>query len=67
MAISQAFIIPIFYEKLGINFYIVVVFIALPITIGIATFITNKIEKPYSKLIKEKLQTLTFKFFKLKN
>jgi peptidoglycan/LPS O-acetylase OafA/YrhL len=54
--ISSNFIIPFFYSKLGLNFWVVAFFIDLPIVIGIATFITFKIEAPYSKKMKEKLR-----------
>lgn len=57
MSISLNFIIPFFYNKLGLNFWIVTVCIDLPIIIGLATFITYKIEVPYSKKLKEKLRT----------
>jgi peptidoglycan/LPS O-acetylase OafA/YrhL len=53
--ISLAFIIPFFHEELEINFWTVAILIDLPIVIGIATFITYKIEIPYSKLMREKL------------
>ena len=55
--ISLEFIIPSFHSKLGLNFWIVAIFIDLPIIIGVATFITYKIEVPYSKKMKEKLRT----------
>jgi peptidoglycan/LPS O-acetylase OafA/YrhL len=55
--ISLSFIIPFFYNKLGLNFWVVTIFIDLPVIIGIATFITYKIEVPYSKKMKEKLRT----------
>lgn len=54
--ISLSFIIPFFYNKLGLNFWVVTIFIDLPIIIGIATIITYKIEVPYSKKLKEKLR-----------
>lgn len=54
--ISLKIIIPYFYEKLGINFWVVVFLINLPIVVGIASFITYKIEVPYSKKMKEKLR-----------
>lgn len=53
--ISLGLIIPLFYNKFGCNFWVVAIFIDLPIIIGIATFITFKIEIPYSKKMKEKL------------
>lgn len=56
--ISLEIIIPHFYNKLGINFWIVAIFIDLPIIIGIATFITYKIEIPYSRKMREKLSTI---------
>jgi len=56
--ISLEFIIPSFHSKLGLNFWIVAIFIDLPIIIGVATFITYKIEVPYSKKMKEKLRTI---------
>lgn len=55
---SLNFIIPIFYNKMGLNFWLVVFFINLPVVIGIAAFITYKIEIPYSKKMKEKLYRL---------
>lgn len=58
--ISLQFIIPFFYNKLGLNFWIVALFIDLPIIIGLATFITYKIEVPYSKKMKEKLRTTRY-------
>jgi peptidoglycan/LPS O-acetylase OafA/YrhL len=54
--ISLRFIIPIFHETLGFNFWMVVIFINLPIVIGVASFITYKIEVPYSKRMREKLR-----------
>ena len=51
--LSMDFIFPFFYKKLHMNFWIVSFFIALPISIGVATFITNKIEIPFSKKIKK--------------
>ena len=56
--ISVKIIIPHFYNKLGINFWIVAIFINLPIIIGIATFITYKIDIPYSRKMKEKLSKI---------
>ncbi len=56
--ISLAFIIPIFYGMLKVNFWIVCFLIDLPVVVLIATFITYKIEIPYSKLLKEKLNEL---------
>lgn len=56
--ISWYFIIPLFERKLGFNFWIVIVCIDLPILILIAAFITYKIEIPYSKKMKMKLQEL---------
>lgn len=56
--VSLKFIIPIFHNKLGINFWIVTFFINLPIIIGIASLITYKIEVPYSRKMKEKLYKL---------
>lgn len=56
--VSLGFIIPHFYNKLGLNFWIVIFLIDLPIVIGIATFITYKIEIPYSKKMKEKLRAI---------
>ena len=52
--ISLALIIPFFHTKLGINFWVVVLFINLPIVTAIASFITYKIEIPYSKKMKER-------------
>lgn len=53
--ISLNIIIPFFYERLGINFWATVILINLPIIICIASFITYKIEIPYSKKLKLKL------------
>jgi peptidoglycan/LPS O-acetylase OafA/YrhL len=53
--ISLAVIIPFFYNKIGLNFWLVCVFINLPIIIGIAAFITYKIEIPYSQKMKKAL------------
>ena len=55
--ISLNFIIPFFYDKLGINFWVVTIFIDLPLIVGLASFITYKIEVPYSRKMKEKLRT----------
>ena len=55
--ISLSFIIPLFYNQLELNFWVVTILINLPIVIGLATIITYKIEAPYSKLMKEKLRT----------
>lgn len=56
--VSLTFIIPIFYNRLGFNFWVVTILINLPIVIGIATFITYKIEVPFSQKMKEKLRYL---------
>lgn len=56
--LSVGIIIPFFHDKLGINFYVVAVFINLPIVIGIAAFVTYKIEMPWSKRMKGKLRSL---------
>lgn len=53
--ISLNYIIPYFCVQLGINFWIVTVCINLPILIGLASFITYKIEIPLSKKMKESL------------
>ncbi len=61
--ISLFFIIPLFYNRLGINFWIVLFFINLPIVTAIATVITYKIEIPYSKKMKAVLHTIaTFRY-----
>jgi len=62
--ISLKLILPIFYVNLGLNFWIVVFFIDLPIIIGLATFMTYQIEVPYSKKIKEKLRTASMYYQK---
>ncbi len=54
--ISQSVIIPLFYGRLGLNFWITVIFINLPVLIVIAALITYKIEIPYSKRMKESLR-----------
>lgn len=59
--VSVYFIIPLFNDLLGINFWIVTFFIDLPIIIGIAACITYKIEIPYSRKLKEKLHMLSIK------
>jgi peptidoglycan/LPS O-acetylase OafA/YrhL len=59
--ISLGFIIPIFHERLGINFWVVTILIDLPIVVGIASFITYKIEAPYSKKLKQKLQATWYR------
>jgi peptidoglycan/LPS O-acetylase OafA/YrhL len=53
--ISLSIIVPFFYNTLGINFWVVALFIDLPIVVGIASLITYKVEVPYSKKMKEKL------------
>ncbi len=53
--ISLVIIIPFLTNKLHINTVIASLFIALPIVILLATFITYYIELPMSKLMKEKL------------
>jgi peptidoglycan/LPS O-acetylase OafA/YrhL len=66
--VSLTFIIPNFYNKLGLNFWIVTVLIDLPIVIGLATFITYKIEVPFSKKLKEKkLRIIAFPRIRDKN
>ena len=60
--ISIEIIIPFFYNKIGLNFWVTSLFIALPIIILIATFITFKIEVPYSKKMKEKLKIAWVKY-----
>jgi peptidoglycan/LPS O-acetylase OafA/YrhL len=54
-AIAQKFIIPTFHNKLGLNFWIVVFFVVLPVVIAIATIITYKIEIPCSKKLRATL------------
>jgi peptidoglycan/LPS O-acetylase OafA/YrhL len=56
--ISLVIIIPFLTNKLHINTVIASLFIALPIVILLATFITYYIELPMSKLMKEKLGKL---------
>ncbi|ABG58615.1 acyltransferase family protein [Cytophaga hutchinsonii ATCC 33406] len=56
--VSLFFIIPIFNNVFGINFWIVCICIDLPVIIGLATFITYKIEQPYSRKMKEKLRAV---------
>lgn len=53
---SIGWIIPLFYNNLGLNFWIVTLFIDLPLIIGIAAFITYSIEIPYSKKMKNGLR-----------
>jgi len=62
--ISLFIIIPLFYVTLGINFWVVAIFIDLPIIIAIAAFITYKIELPYSKKLKNKLYKISSHFIK---
>jgi peptidoglycan/LPS O-acetylase OafA/YrhL len=56
--ISLTFIIPYFIDTLHINFWIATIFINLPIVVCIASFITFKIEIPYSKKMKKGLHNL---------
>ncbi len=56
--LSTKIIIPYFNEQLGINFWIVTIFINLPIIIGLSALITYKVEIPYTKLLKEKLRSI---------
>lgn len=56
--ISIEIIIPFFYNKIGLNFWITSVLIALPIIVLIAAFITYKIEIPYSQKMKKNLYQL---------
>ncbi|MFT3681918.1 MAG: acyltransferase [Ferruginibacter sp.] len=56
--VSLKYIIPLFHLKLGMNFWMVVFLIDIPIVIGIASFITYKIEIPYSKKMKDALQKI---------
>jgi peptidoglycan/LPS O-acetylase OafA/YrhL len=67
-SISTNFIIPFLTEKLNLNFWIAITLINLPIVVGIATFITYKIELPYSRKLKEILQSFYLKktFAKIK-
>lgn len=53
--ISLNYIIPYFHTELGINFWIVTIFINLPILFVIASLITYKVEVPLSKKMKSKL------------
>jgi peptidoglycan/LPS O-acetylase OafA/YrhL len=55
--VSISLIIPFFYDTLGLNFWIVTIFINLPVVIAVATFITYKIEVPYSKKMKKLLKS----------
>ncbi len=59
--ISIQFIIPTLHTKFGLNFWFVIFCIDLPIVIAFATFLTYKIEIPYSKLLKNKLRSIMFK------
>ena len=56
--ISINFILPFLINKLNLNFWLASIFINLPIVIGIATFITFKIEVPYSKKLKDNLRLI---------
>lgn len=56
--ISVKVIIPLFYEYLGINFWLVVLGINLPLVIGLAYLITQYIEVPYSRRMKDSLSKL---------
>lgn len=56
--LSTKIIIPYFNEQLGINFWIVTIFINLPIIVGLSALITYKIEIPCTKLLKEKLRSV---------
>lgn len=53
---SIGWIIPLFYNNLGLNFWFVTLFINLPLILGVATIITYKIEVPYSKSMKTTLK-----------
>jgi peptidoglycan/LPS O-acetylase OafA/YrhL len=54
--LSLSFIMPFLTQTLNMNFWVAVVFINLPIIIGLATFITYKIEIPYSQKLKYALR-----------
>ena len=60
--VSNGFIIPILINKFNFNFWIASLFIAFPIVVGLASFITFYIEIPVGKFMKEKL---TKKYIKL--
>lgn len=57
--ISLQFLLPILVNKLHINFWLAALFITLPITIIIATLITNYVDIPLSKKMKEKLKSFS--------
>ena len=56
--VATGLIIPYFNKELGLNFWIVAIFIALPVVIGLATIITFMIEVPLSATMKAKLRFL---------
>jgi len=56
--VSIGLVIPLFYKNLGMNFWVVVFLINLPLITAVATFITYKIEVPYSKKMREQLRKL---------
>lgn len=56
--ISIRLIIPTLVDKLNFNFWVVSIFIALPIVIALTTFITYYIEIPFNKKFKETLLKL---------
>ncbi|MBP9153161.1 MAG: acyltransferase [Flavobacteriales bacterium] len=56
--VSTRLIIPYFHNELGLNFWIVAIFIALPVVIGLAAIITFMIEVPLSAKMKAKLRLL---------
>lgn len=55
---SLKIIIPLFCDIYGWDFWVVIVFIDLPIIIGIATLITYQIEIPYSGKMKNMLHKI---------
>ncbi|MCF8464508.1 MAG: acyltransferase [Flavobacteriales bacterium] len=54
--VSTQLIIPYFHGELGMNFWVVALFIALPVVVGLAALITYKIEVPFSAKMKRKLR-----------
>ena len=63
--ISMRLIIPYATDRLHMNFRIVALFIALPVVIAVATFITYFIEIPVSKKMRGTLNKFFFKFYPL--
>ena len=57
--ISIGYLIPTLVNKYHVNYWIASLLITLPIVIGLAAIITDYIEVPFSKRMREKLRTTT--------